>query len=333
MKLKFLLILFVLSALFSYLIGQYNTSTAIRFTRVFDLEKKTIRSKLALDNTYQNLIFDYEAPYCLTYTEPFGQNNLVLYKKIDLRTGSIKTQDSLENSKKLMNFTDSIIHYLSTTNELTTVNVYTKEKKIVPLPDKCELFKSVYLNPTSLLFLGEIYSQPDFITGFFKLNLATNELIPLEVLEKNKTPKASENSLKYLGYFSPQGKNHIGYTYNVFPRLSVISSSDTVVSIDLLAKENATFPVIDMYQNQYFYSKKVCYSQGFFIQHNSYYVVSLLDIDPHEDLILDRYTTEGYTTSIQVTSSPYCNTQDLYIGLYDNIPYLITYNAIYKLNH
>lgn len=333
MKPKFLLIFFALAALSAYLISQHNTSTAIRFTRVFDLEKKTTISKLALDNSDQNLIFDYEAPYFLTYSEPFGQKNLVLYNKIDLRTGLIKIQDSLDNIKKLMNFTDSIIHYLSTTNELTTVNVYTKEKKVAALPDKCEVFKSVYLNPTCLLLLGEIYSQPDFITGFFKLNAVTNEFMPLEVLEINKIPKASENYLKYLGYFSPQGKKQIGYTYNVYPKLSIISNSDTLVSIDLVAKEKAIFPAIDMYQNQYFYSKKTFYSQGFFVQHASYNVISLLDIDPYENLILDRYTAEGYTTSIQVANSQFCNTQDLYIGLYDSIPYLITYNAIYKLHN
>lgn len=180
------------------------------------------------------------------------------------------------------------------TNNFILFKVDFVTKKLIQISDsRIKIFSLKTLSNLKfkLLCFGEYKLKDSFITGFFVVDITTNNIKIVKILESNQETTMPKNGLKYAGYFNINyEKTILAYTCNKFSKIYFFDSYGEFKK-ELTTNDNVPLPeVLTNEKGDSFYSRGKTWTtnMGMFIKNNKIFVLSCSS-DETFKLIIDEY--------------------------------------------
>ena len=314
---KFWIILIIISSLSIFVknidLKRGKTKKYI-FKRVF-LQKKIINKKVTKFNS-SSFISLKDSLICL-YKFEKGIASLSFYNK-DFRINILKNIKITNPSfKQVSSFDLKNIYFI---NKFNLYSHSIENDKISKYSfKKLKIIKTYPLNIKlgKLLVLAEFEKNNLFHTGFYIINVFSNEIFKYRIIETNKESKKVENILIYSGEFSKNNKT-IYYTCSKYSKIYIFNNFGEFLK-EIQTKDNTPKPKLVSNEYGFYYKRDNTFNtnNGAFINNNNIYVFS--SRTKEKGIIIDLYSLDSgsYEYSIRFTYKNLTSTDLNYVSFFN----------------
>jgi hypothetical protein len=197
---------------------------------------------------------------------------------------------------------------------------------------KIASIKFLYNSKNEFIAFGEIKQKNMFNTGFFKIDLDNNTIVPIKIVDKNNESQFLTNTLKYAGDFSYFINERIfSYTCDKSAKIFFFNVQGIYIK-EVTTNDNVPLPqILTNEKGDSFYGREGTWNTntGIFLKNNFVYVFSSRSKEKY-DLILDKYsyTTTKYIESFKIRCNEY-SSRDITNMFFKNDLLIVTFTTDY----
>ncbi|WP_130735284.1 hypothetical protein [Flavobacterium sp. J27] len=280
-----------------------------------------------------NFVYDYE----LTSLDTL--NNTCKMKFYDSKSFDLIQHFDFDLPKSnQISFCDSNNVYCIDKFDLYVYSIKEKKKKKIAV--NLNIYDVVSIGEASkkVLLFGEYKSRHKYQTGFFLLNLETNEMIETYIVEEGDTSQILNNSLIYSGNFS-KSKDTISYYCDKYSKIYFFNTNGNFQK-EIITKDESPKPKLVSNNNGTYYKRGATFNtnNGLFTMNDDLFIFSSRN-EQSNKITVDCYSFS--TGKYKFSTSFGCNNKtnvdinfvtknqnNLIIGFDDKMALLkISYNA------
>lgn len=200
----------------------------------------------------------------------------------------------LNSNIKLLD-SQSIFFTLNSGKELYKLNLKNNETIYLDI-NKLTIFSIISLDEqqSNYLFIGNIYKNNEYKTGFFKLNTFSKKITEIRIIETNNHSFNPKKELEFSGFFQKIEDDIISFTCDKNANIFLFDKKGNFKK-KLVTKDNTPLPkVIINSKKDMFYSRNGLHfsNQGIFSDKNYIYVFSMAT-NSKEFIVIDQYSKEN----------------------------------------